>query len=125
MDKLKFIQEQMDILQIPYEFGEWSSEVKYPYFVGEMTSPEVFSTEDGKEESTLILNGFHRGKYIDLVMIKEKMKEHFHPIFGLRDKTENGAIAVFFEGAFQVPTGEADLKRIQINLNIKEWKGDL
>lgn len=126
MEKLKFINEQMDILAVPYEFGEWTSEVKYPYFTGESTETPTTS-EDGYEESTLILNGFHRGKYIDLEIIKEKIKKHFDPDFGLRDTTDSGTIAVFFDGSFYIPTGEADLKRIQINLLIKEWKrkGDL
>ena len=124
MDKLKFINEQMDILAIPYEFGEWSSEVVYPYFVGEMPSPEEITTEDGREVSTLILTGFHRGRFIDLEILRGKIKTHFSPISGLRAKTDNGSIAVFYDGAFFVPTNEADLKKIQINLKILEWKGD-
>ena len=122
MDKLKFINEQLTLLSVPYEFGEWSSAVKYPYFTGEITE-EPITTEDGLEQSTLLLNGFHRGKYIDLEEIKAKIKKHFHPVHGLRGQTESGAIAVFYGGAFYIPTNEADLKRIQINLIIKEWKG--
>ena len=121
MDKLKFIKEQLTLLSVPYEFGEWSSAVKYPYFTGEITE-EPITTEDGLEQSTLLLNGFHRGKYIDLEEIKAKIKKHFHPIHGLRGQTESGSIAVFYGGAFYIPTNEADLKRIQINLIIKEWK---
>lgn len=124
MDKLKFISDQMDILEVPYEFMEWTSKVVYPYFVGEITETEP-DTEDGKEESTMILTGTHRGTYLELETIKENIKKHFHPIHGLRGQTDSGSIAVYYGGAFYVPTGEADLKRIQINLNIKEWKGDL
>jgi hypothetical protein len=124
MDKLKFINEQMDILAVPYEFGEWTSKIQYPYSVGEITEEPV-TTEDGLEESTLILTCFHRGKYIDLETIKNIIKKHFDPVFGLRDTTDSGTIAVFFDGSFYIPTGEADLKKLQINLKIKEWKGDL
>lgn len=123
MDKLKFINEQMDILSVPYEFGEWTSEIKYPYFVGELPTPDEITTEDGKRETTMFLLGFHRGNYLDLEMVKEKIEKHFDPINGLRAKTDSGSIAVFFDGAFYVPTGEADLKKIQINLKIKTWKG--
>ena len=122
MDKLKFINEQMDILSVPYEFGEWTSKVVYPYSVGEITE-EPSTTEDGLEESTMILTCFTRGKYIELESIKEKIKKHFHPIHGLRASTDSGSIAVFFDGSFYIPTGEAELKKIQINLKIKEWKG--
>ena len=123
MDKLKFINEQMTAIAVPYEFGQWSSAVKYPYFVGEITE-EPTMTEDGLEESTMLLTGFHRGNLIDLETIKERIKSHFSPIYGLRGQTDSGSsIAVFFDGSFYVPTGEADLKKIQINIKIKEWKG--
>ena len=124
MDKLKFLKEQMDILGIPYEFGEWTTNVQYPYFVGEITEDEA-TTEDGYERSTFMLNGFTRDKYISLEQLKDKIKKHFHPIYGLRAETESGAISVFYGSAFYIPTNEADLKRIQINLIIHEWKGDI
>lgn len=122
MDKMKFIADQMAALDIPYEHMEWTTDVKYPYFVGEFTEQEP-TTEDGAEFSTMILTGFHRGKTIDLSVLNAKIKKHFDPIHGARALTDGGAIAVFYAGAFFVPTGDANLKRIQINLTIKEWKG--
>ena len=123
MEKLGFINNQMETIGIPYEFGEWTSAVTYPYFVGELTE-EPTITEDGAEESTLILTGFHRGKMIELIRAKEKIKAHFCPVSGMRGETDNGsAIVVFFDGFFPIPSGEADLKKIQINLKIYLWKG--
>ena len=123
MDKLKFINEQMNkVLEIPYEFMEWTSVVKYPYYVGEITEEET-TTEDGHERSVLLLSGFHRGKYIDLLEDCAKIKKYFDPVYGLRSKTETGSIAVFYAGSSYIPTGESELKRIQINLKIEEWKG--
>ena len=122
MDKLKFINDQMTAIAVPYEFGEWSSEITYPYFVGEITE-EPTMTEDGFEESTMLLTGFHRGKRIDMEAEKNKIKNHFTPIYGVRAQTDSGSIAVFFDGSFYIPSGEADLKKMQINLKIKEWKG--
>ena len=122
MDKLKFINEQMDIIAVPYEFMEWTSSVVYPYGVGEITEDPI-TTEDGAEESTMLLTFFHRGNMIDLLSIKEKIKKHFPPVYGLRGETEGGAIAVFYDGFFPIPSGEADLKKIQINLKIIEMKG--
>lgn len=124
MEKLKFIKEQMAVIKVPYEFGEWTSAIQYPYFVGEITE-EPITTEDGAENSAFLLTGTTRGKYLALEKMKDEIKRHFSPIHGLRANTDSGSIAVFFDGAFYVPTGEADLKRIQINLKIKEWKGDL
>ena len=122
MDKLKFINEQMGVIAVPYEFGEWTSPVSYPYGVGEITEDPI-TTEDGAEQSTLLLTFFNRGKMIDLLEIKEKIKNHFPPVYGLRGDTEGGTIAAFYDGFFTIPSGEADLKKIQINIIIKEWKG--
>lgn len=123
MDKLKFINEQMTAIAVPYEFMQWTSAVTYPYFVGEITEDPT-TTEDGRESSTMLLTGFSRGNYIDMETIKEKIKSHFSPVYGARGQTDSGAtIAVFYDGAFYVPTGEADLKKIQINLKIYVWKG--
>lgn len=122
MDKLKFIDEQMGILDIPYNFGLWKDAIKYPYFVGEITEEET-ATEDGMEQATLILSGFNRGDFITLENAKEKIKNHFDPICGLRVETESGAIVAFFDTSFYVPTNEAELQRIQINIRIKQWKG--
>lgn len=121
MNKLGFINEQFDKLAIPFEFLEWTSSVKYPYYIGEITE-EPTTTEDGFEQSVLIVTGFHRGDAATLEADKEKIKKHFHPIKGLHGQTDNGRIVVFFDGAFYIPTGEAGLKKIQINLLIKEWK---
>lgn len=122
MSKLGYISEQLNILSVPYEFGQWNSDISYPYFVGEITE-EPITTEDGFEQSTLLLTGFHRGTFSELLEINEKIKRHFDPINGLRGSIDGNTIVVFWDGSFSVPTGEADLKKIQINLTIKEWKG--
>lgn len=123
MERLKFIKEQMDIIAVPYEFMQWTSEVKYPYFVGEL-SEEPTSTEDGRESSTMLLTGFSRGDYFDMENIKEKIKSYFSPVYGLRGQTESGStIIVFYDNGFYVPTGDPDLKKLQINLKIFLWKG--
>ena len=83
MDKLKFIDDQMTLIEVPYEFGQWSSDITYPYWVGEQPSPEAYPAEDGSEVSTILLTGFHRGKLIDLIKSKDKIKGHFSPIHGL------------------------------------------
>ena len=121
MEKLKFINEQLTALGINYEYGEWSTEITYPYFTGELTEEPTLA-EDGCEESTLILNGFHRERQIALEEVKEIIKRHFHPNYGCRGKTANGRIVVLFDGSFYVPGEEAELKRIEIHLKIKEWK---
>ena len=120
MDKLGFIDKQMTILSVPYEFGEWTQDSQYPYSVGELLNPEDVDTENGKETSTLIITVFHRGKKIALEEIKEKIKKHFY--HGVREMIDNNAIVVSWGGAMYIPSGEAELQKLQINLNITEWK---
>lgn len=122
MSKFSFINENMDVLKIPYEFGEWTQVVRNDYFVGEVIE-EPIGTEDGKEECSFILTGFFRGfKYSDIEAIKNKIKAHFNPTTGLSGETSTGCIVAFYDKADYIPTGETDLKKIQINLKIKEWK---
>lgn len=126
MTALKVINEQMEILEIPYEFNEWTSEpIPKMYFVGEEYREDEIENEDGASTASMILTGFHRGKYIALEEAKEKIKQHFHPVDGWRSPTDSGVIAVFFNDAFSIPSGEANLTKIQITLKIKEWKGEL
>lgn len=122
MDKLNFIKKQMEALTIPYAYMEWTAKLQYPYWVGEC-SETPSETEDGGEESVFILTGTTRGSWYDLELQKDRIKKHFPAVSGLREKTDSGSIAVFFASAMPIPTGEADLKRIEINLVIKEWKG--
>jgi hypothetical protein len=123
MAALQFINEQMSVLGINYEFNEWTSDIKYPYFVGDEFREDETITEDGAQTSSLIVVGFNRGKYIDLEEAKEKIKKHFNPVYGLSATTDSGCITVFFADSFNIPSGEADLKKIQFTLKIKEWKG--
>lgn len=123
---LKIIDNAMNSLGLEYGFGEYSGnangEFVYPYWVGEYTETEPY-TEDGLQETTFMLNGFSRGSWLDLENAKEKIESHFNKVSGKVGITSSGsAVAIFYAGALIVPTGDAELKRIQINLSIKEWK---
>lgn len=121
MSVLGIVNEELTSIGVPYEFMQWTSAVEYPYFVGEYTeTPTV--TEDGYKETTLILTGTTKGSWLELEQIRAKIENHFPAVCGLRKSTENGTVVIYYGNSFPVPTGEADLKRIQINLNIKEWK---
>ena len=50
--------------------------------------------------------------------------KHFNPIYGLRIPTETGALIITYESANYIPQNDSDLKKIEINLKIAEWKGD-
>ncbi len=118
IESLKFINEQLK--SINYKFGQWTSyPVPYPYWVGEYNEIDSVN-EDGMQETTFILTGTTRGSYIELEQDKEKIEKLF------KDKTAilpNGnGIAVFYMNALNIPVDDMELKRMQINLQIKEWK---
>lgn len=125
MEILEIIDKQLnDVLKIPYQLGQWNGDVIYPYSVGELTE-EPTTTEDGHKTSTLLITAFHRGEgaMLKLLEVKERIENHFNFIYGLRGETEKGAFVIYYDSSFFVPTGEANLKKIQINLTIHEWKG--
>ena len=123
---LGFVQKSMEALGIEYAFGEYEGndkgKVVYPYFVGEYTESEPM-TEDGLHEMTFLLSGFSRGSWLTLEDAKERIERYFNMNSGKTVITESGSgVAVSYAGSLIVPTGDAELKKIQINLHIKEWK---
>lgn len=118
---LNILNRELASLGIPYEFMQWTAPVTYPYFVGEY-SEFATETEDGFKETSFILTGTTKGSWLELEQMKAKIEGHFPAAGGLRSLTPTGTVTVFYENSFPVRTGEADLKRIQINLRVKEWR---
>lgn len=120
---LKFVSDFMDGLSIPYDFMEWKD--KPPgdrYHVGEPNEVTMTTLEeDGHQDTTFILRGFSRLKgkaWLVLHRDAETIKNNLPRTAILPDGT---GIAVFYAGSAPVPTGDAELKSIKINLDIKEW----
>lgn len=122
MQVLSVINTELNSIGVPYEFMRWTSTVQYPYFIGEYTEVPI-DTEDGYKETTLMLTGTTKGSWLELEQIRAKIEDHFPADYGLRVPTDQGVVVIFYANSFPVPTGEADLKRIQINLQVKTWKG--
>ena len=120
---LKVVSDGMTELGLEYEFGEYTKEpIVYPYFVGEYTETEP-TTEDGLQETTVLLTGFSRGTWLTLENAKAKIENYFNKVYGKTVMVDDGsAVAVFYGNALIVPTGDEELKKIQINLQCKEWK---
>lgn len=120
---LKIISDAMHSLGINYDFPEWDGKPVYPYFVGEYSETPPMN-EDGMQETSFLLNGFARGKdgWLALEDTKEKIENYFGKVGGHKVIADNGsAVAVFYSHSLIVPTGDAELKRIEVNLTIKEW----
>ena len=118
---LAIIAGAMKELGINYSFMEWKGKPVYPYFVGEYQEVEPYN-EDGMQETAFILSGFSRETWLQLEEEKQKIKNYFNKVSGKTVIADNGAaVAVFYANSLVVPTGDEELKKIQINLTIKEW----
>lgn len=118
-ETLKFISDTLTNAGINYEFGQWSGEIVYPYFVGEYTESEPI-TEDGLLQSTFLLNGFSRSTWLALEQAKGTIEKLFSN--SVQVLASGNGVCIFYAGAFIVPENDPELKRMQINLTIKEWK---
>lgn len=123
---LKTIKDSMKEIGINYQYKKWKGHPIYPYFVGsyqEVPTPG----EDGMQEISFILTGFARsdGK-VDGVLQLEDAKEKIENYFNTGNvvTTDSGSVvAIFYENTFgDLPTGDAELEKIEINLTIKEWR---
>lgn len=116
---LKFINDKLTDRGINYDFDEKKPPIVHPYFVGDY-SDLGSSTEDGLFESEFTLNGFTRGEWLTLENAREIIEELFSDCTTI---LENGSgVSISYSGCLIIPTGDSELKRIQITLNIKEWK---
>jgi hypothetical protein len=119
---LKTINNAMDALGLEYGFMRFNKKpVVYPYWVGEYQENPPTS-ESGYSTSSFLLSGFHRGEWGDLETQKERIENYFNKVSGKTVMAEDGsAVAIFYANSLIVPTGDAELKRIQINLDVHEW----
>lgn len=119
---LKIISEAMKHLGLEYGFARYQKQpVVYPYWVGEYSEQEPLY-ESGFHSSSFMLTGFHRGEWLDLEMQKESIANYFNRISGKTVMAEDGsAVAVFYNNSRIIPTMDAELKKIQVNLDIHEW----
>jgi hypothetical protein len=123
IETLGLINDGMTELGLEYQFGAYDKRpIVYPYWVGEYQEFDTI-TEDGLQETTVILNGFSRGSWLDLERDKTKIENYFGRVSAKTVITDSGSgVAVSFSDALIVPTGDAELKRMQINLKVQEWK---
>lgn len=107
---------------LPYQYYEWSTKVVYPYWIGEY-SEIPSNAEDGFGEDTMMITGTTKGSVIDLENGKEILRKAFSTIKGYHAVLDSGThILVFYDTATSIPTDRNDIKRLQVNLQIKSWK---
>lgn len=120
-ETLKYIADMMSAKNIPYDFMKYDDEIQGRYWVGEYQE-NTSLYEDGQSESEFILTGT-AGNLQTLEDDKLTIMEMFPEVGGHLATLDNGStVAIFYGNAIYVPTGDYLHNRMQINLNIKEWK---
>ena len=116
----KIIADAMESLGLNYAYLEWLDDPVDMYSTGEYQEGEAVD-ESGQVPISFILTGFSRVGIEALEEAKETIKQHFDKVSGLVIADKESAVAIFYAGSFPVRTMDAELKKIQVNLNIKEW----
>lgn len=117
---LKIIKEELSSLNLNYEYGEYTKELKYPYGVGEY-SENNYTFEDNVTNGEFIVTFFNRGSELDLINIKELIKDKFKDF---RKATDSGTIYIAYTHKLFIRSGEAELKKMEIYLDVRYVKGE-
>lgn len=115
---LKFISDKLDSLNIHYQFGEFiANPLPDPYFSGEFIENESETLEEsGFMETAFILTGIGTN-WLTLLSEKEKIRKNID-FTGIVD---GNGLSISYSNAQNLPVEDGELKRVQINLKIKEW----
>lgn len=117
---LAYIKNLMESIGIPYAFMEWEEKPPDCYFTGEyIEEPSLTKGENGYQAATFILRGHTRQSWLKLEQAKAKIENAAMKTAILPN---GNGIAIFYDSASPVPTGDMELKSIKINLQIQEWK---
>lgn len=116
---ISVIAEEMKNLNINYALMQWNKDVAYPYFTGEFYE-NSFKYEDGSTGGEMLLEGWTRGTWTELYELTEEIKSHFANFSTIQDNT---GISITYLNSSPIRTGDIQLKKIQIRLDIKTWKG--
>lgn len=112
----------MSLAGVNYALDEWRSDPVDQYWIGSYIEVENIN-EDGLQETSFILDGFTRRSRLDLEDESYKIRRLLMPA-GFRTISDDlkSVIVIFYANAIaNIPTGDANLKKMQINLVVKEW----
>ena len=117
---MKYIEDLMQSMGIPYDFMTWQAPtIPERYYVGEYTEVESpYEEESGYQETSFMLTGFTNSAWSLLENDKAAIKKVLPKVFF----SDGSACAVLYANAFPIRQDNISLKRMQINLTIKEWK---
>lgn len=115
---LKYLNEQLSSI-INYELGQWNGKIAFPFWVGEYQEI-YYSYEQEYKEYAFTLTGTNRGTWSQLEEDKNKIQKLFANNTAVLE--DGSSVAVFYETAYMIPSEDAEIRRMQIQLNVKEWR---
>lgn len=118
---LACIADRMRQIGIPYQYETYHTDGKLPdpYFVGHCSSTPNLN-EDGKLSGTFLLTGTSTS-WSKLEDAHKQILLAFPRVSGLRGGGDGYLLFINYANAIAVPTDDAKIKRMQINLNYQEW----
>lgn len=118
---IKYVSDLMERARVPYAFMEWKDTLPDDLFsvgeIHEISTPTM--EESGKQDVQVFLRLYTKKNWLSLEYAKERIIKSIIPTAILSDGT---GIAVSYDSATIVPTGDAELKSMKINLTIQSWK---
>ena len=117
---LNVLRDEFKVIDLPYEFDNWESELELPYFVGEISELPT-SDEDGKREFDFTLTGEDIDTYSRLLDYSESIKERYK--YGHSVVIDGGVVKIIYNNTITVPVEDENIKRIQINITVYLWEG--
>lgn len=119
LETLGYINNLLTEAGVNYAFGRFNGSVSYPYWVGEYTENESVD-EDHESEADFILTGTTENSWYEIHQDREKIQKLFTELTSIL--SSGIGVSINYERTLIVPTETEQLKRIQIDLSVKEWR---
>ena len=116
---LEILSREMAAIGINYSLMT-ATKPSYPYFTCE-PSENNFSYEENKTQGQLLIEGWTRGTWAELIAAKDIIKKHFADY---RTVESGEAVYISYLSSMPIRSGEAELKKIQIILEFQTWNED-
>ena len=117
---LNVLKNEAKLIGLPYEFDNWKSELRLPYFVGEISEMTTLD-EDGKREFDFILTGEDVETYSRLLDYSETIEKRYK--YGHSVVIDGAVVKIMYDNTITVPVEDENVKRIQINITVYLWEG--
>lgn len=121
---LQYVNDRLTEADINYHFARYHYEGDapvYPYSVGTYSEADPES-EDGRQRTTITVSSWTRGTWLELEQVKAKIRTMFPPVEGATAILPGGSgVAINYLRALPIPTGDGELKRMDIIINLTEW----